>query len=1049
MKPKLTHLMESLNNTWFTKSWIITKGLIVLICLTTVQVNAIDLKSESIGISQDLILAELVQPDEITGTVSDENGNPLPGVTIIVKGTTTGIITDADGNFSIRTDPSGTLVFSFIGYRTQEIVVGNQTQIDISLETDIFGLDEVVAIGYGTQRKNDLTGAITSVNADQLRSTLNTNLFNTLQGTVPGLRITNDNFEPGASQEIRIRGENSLSASNNPLIVLDGIPYEGDLNDINPIDIESVSVLKDASSAAIYGARAANGVILVTTKTGKAGKLNISVNSSVGVSSIANKSISMMNGPDWVAFTQEQILYEGGPANQDPSVWMLSNVLPQYQSGSETDWMDLVLRNGITQDHSLSMSGGSGGTTHYTSIGYLDQEGIVENTGFKRFTLRSNIRHDLKKWLTIGSNIQFSHSDLGGGGPTPSLSLAMIMSPYGQLREDNGAYAFYPQFPETYFPSPFANDNATIDKINRRAMVNLFAEIRPTFIPGLSYKLSYASDFQNIKAGSYYPSNSLNGFADSGTAEKRTTNNIHWTLENLLSYNNNWGSHSLNIIGLYSRESSTREFSRLTGRGFVNDDNLYHIINGAEVKDAWSELTETSLVSYMGRLNYDYAKKYLLTVTARRDGFSGFGAENKFGFFPSVALGWTISNEEFAQNMGVDFLKLRLSYGINGNQAVDPYQTFDRLESANTLFGDNTAVVNGLKINSVGNPDLKWEGTKTFDVGVDFAFLQNRISGTVDIYSSSSEDLLMTRQVPVMNGYTQLWYNIGETENKGVELNLSTRNITRSDFSWTSSFNFALNRDEIVALRGDGEDDIANQWFIGEPLSVHYGYEYDGLWQFGEEEKFAAYAPAGTFNLHLGKPRVKDTNGDGSISEEDRSVLGNTLPSWTGGMFNEVKYKDWSLSVFVNTVQGIRRSNGWYQPQSFLVEKAMNYLDVDYWRLDRPSDDFISSGITNDAGYPAAGAANLRDASFVRIQNVTLSYELPGSALGRLGLSSLRIYISAHNLVTFSSWLGWDPEANVWGQNFNPDDDFVGSIGQGVVPYPSARTIKFGINLGL
>ncbi len=996
---------------------------------------------------------EMIQPFKketpqqivVTGNVTDEDGNTLPGVNIIIKGTLKGFTTDADGNYTLQVDsPDAILVFSFLGYRTQEVTVDNQTQIDVTMVTDIIGLEEVIAIGYGSQRRNDLTGSITSVNSEQLEPTLNTNLFKSLQGTVAGLRITQNNFEPGASQEIRIRGENSLSASNNPLIILDGIPYTGDMNDINPYDIESVSILKDASSTAIYGARSANGVIIVTTKTGKPGKLSINFNSTVGLSSVANKSIEMLDGDGYISFIQDKILYEGGSANQDPSEWLFSNAYPQYQAGTETDWLDLVFRTALVQDQLLSMSGGTKETTYYTSVGYLDEPGIVENSGFERITLRSNVRHDLNDWLTVGSNLQFSHTDSDGGGATPSVSFAMRQTPYGKLKEDNGDYTFYPQFPETYFPNPFADDDATVDDISKQALINLFAEIKPTFIPGLSYRLNYGTDFRITESGTYYPSTSLSGFAYSGVADKRTTTNNFWTLENILRYDNSWGNHNLAIVGLYSREATTGEYSRQTGRGFVNDDNLYYYINSAETKDAYTELMERSLVSYMGRLHYDYAKKYLLTITARQDGYSGFGEDNKFGFFPSAALGWTISNEEFAQNMGVEFLKLRLSYGVNGNQAVDPYQTLDRLRDANTLFGDNTAVVNGLKINAVGNPDLKWEGTTTFDIGLDFAFLQNKISGTIDFYSSNSQDLLMTRQVPVMNGYTSIWYNIGETENKGVEISLNTRNITKSDFTWISSFTFSLNRDKIVALRGEGIDDIANQWFIGEPLRVHYGYEYDGLWAAGEEEEFAAYAPDGTFEAHLGKPKVKDINKDGEITEEDRAVLGSQLPSWTGGMFNELKYKDWSLSVFVNTVQGIYRSNDWYYPQSFQVEKNMNYLDVDYWRLDRPSDEFISAGIVYDAGYPSAGPLHLKNASFVRIQNVTLSYEFPRSVIGEK-ISKLRIFLSAHNLFTFSSWLGWDPEAGT--------TSALTSLGtlypSAQVPYPSARTFRFGINLGL
>ena len=987
----------------------------------------------------------LLQPRTVSGTITDENGDPLPGLSVFIKGTTQGTVTNLEGEYTIQVeDESAVLVYSYIGYLTQEIEIGNQTTIDITMEPDIIGIEEVIAVGYGTQRRNDLTGSIISVNSEQLEPTLNTNLLKTLQGGVTGLRITQDNFEPGASQEIRIRGENSLSASNAPLIILDGIPYEGDMNDINPSDIESVSILKDASSAAIYGARSANGVILVNTKQGRKGRLMIDFNSSVGIASVANRSIHPLDGPGFVEFIQEHIRQETGVSGSDPLDWMFANEKAQYQAGTTTDWMDLVLRSAIQQDHVLSISGGTEQTSYYTSVGYLDQPGIVEKSGFDRITLRSNIRHSLSDWLSLGSNLQYSVSNHGEGGIVPSVSMAIIQSPYGKFRDDNGEYTHFPMYPEVYFSSPFADDNATADDQRKRALINLFAEIKPTFIPGLSYKINYGADFQNNKAGTYYPTNSLTGSQYGGRAIVSETDNFHWTFENILTYLNDFGDHHIGITGLYSREATNNEWTNVDANGFVNDDNLYHYMNSADTKDLSTTLDEFSLVSLMGRINYDFSKKYLLTVTARRDGYSGFGPDNKYAFFPSVALGWTISNESFAQNLPFDFLKLRISYGVNGNMAVSPYQTLDRYMAGNTIFGDNNAIINGLKISAVGNPELKWEGTATADVGVDFALLGNRLSGSLDYYQANSKDLLMTRQVPVMNGYTSIWYNIGKTENKGVELSLRGKIVQTSDFSWSANATFSLNRDKIVELRGEGEDDIANNWFIGEPLRVHYGYEWDGLWKAGDEAKFAAYAPNAELPLekHLGKTRVKDTNGDGEISEEDRTVLGSQLPSWIGGLFNEVTYKNWSLTMFINTVQGIQRSNGWYHPQSFMVEKNMNIPDVEYWRGDRPSDEFISSARTYDPGMPSAGPALLKDASFVRIQNLTLAYELPQSVLETIKIRRLRVYVAANNLLTFTSWLGWDPEANRWG-------GFAGSIGQGVVPYPSPRIIKFGINLGL
>ncbi len=978
------------------------------------------------------------QKKDINGSVKESSGQPLPGVSIIIAGTTQGTVTNSEGKYSLSNIPNGaTLQFSFVGMLTQRVLVGDQTTIDIIMHADAVGIEEVVAIGYGTMRKSDLTGAVTSISANKLENKLNTNIVKTLQGTVAGLRITQTNFTPGSSQEIRIRGENSLSASNTPLVILDGMPYNGNLNDLNPADVESVSILKDASSSAIYGARAANGVILVTTKMGKSGKLRINYNATLGVASVANPQ-KMLDGEGYVKFIQHLKEWEGGPANQDPLDWMMANEIPQYQAGTETNWLDQVLRNAFQQEHLLSVSGGTDKTTHYTSLSYLDQQGIVVNSGYKRATLRTNIRHKFNDWLAVGSNMQVSRSDYGSNGAVPNVGLAMIQSPYGKLKEDDGEYAFYPQFPETYFNSPLANDNATLDDIRDQVVIKLYGELSPKFIPGFMYRINYGTNIQQNNEGTYYPTTSLTGSTVGGSANINNSNSTHWTLENILQYDLKKGAHYFNVVGLYSREKSVDKENELIGRGFVNDDNLYHYIQSAETKDVSSKLTEFNLVSYMGRLNYNYDNRYFITVTARRDGYSGFGSENKYGVFPSVALGWTLTNENFAQNLNtINFLKFRLSYGVNGNMAVDPYKTLDIFTEANTLFGDNTSVINGLKIESVGNPELKWEGTETYNLGVDFGIIRNRISGTFNLYHSNSKDLLMTRQVPIMNGYTSILYNIGKTQNRGVELTINTLNIEGSELQWNSSITFSLNRDKITELRGDGKDDIANNWYIGEPLRVIFGYKLqeDFLWQLGDEQAIEDYAPGSTLSSHLGKPKVVDTNNDGVISSDDRIILASQLPSWIGGLNNELSYKNWKFSVFINTVQGLKKENGWYNPQSFLTQKTMNYLDVPYWTPENPTNEFWSAGRVNDSYYPTAEGVNLKNASFVRIQDIMLSYE-PKRLSQRLGIDRLRLSISVNNPYTFTSWLGWDPEA-------------AGSVGQGWTPYPSARTFRFGINIEL
>ncbi|MGV8096728.1 MAG: TonB-dependent receptor [Mangrovibacterium sp.] len=964
----------------------------------------------------------------ISGKVTDSNGSPLPGVTVVIKGTTQGTITDVNGNYSFSNVPGdATLVFSFVGMETQEIPVSGKTAINVTMQEGTIGIEEVVAIGYGTQKKSDLTGSVVSVNAEKLRNTANTNLSLTLQGTIPGLDVTTSNFAPGSDQTLTIRGESSLSASNDPLIIMDGIPFEGSLNNINTLDIESVSVLKDASSCAIYGARAANGVILITTQKGEMGKTRISYNGSFGIQSIQN-NVDMLNPDDYIAFITEYNRWQGRTTNLDPLSLLKANEIPQYEAGITTDWMDLIFRTAFQQEHTISMSGANEKTSYYNSISYLNQEGLLEGDGFKRYSIRSNLQHNLNDWLKIGSNIQLTHNDYGG--TSPSIGYAQVMSPYGKLKEDNGTYTLYPNYPETYFINPYANIDATNDDRRRTAIINLFSEIRPSWLPGLSYRLNLGVYMYDRKTGSYSPSTTYTGRQSGGIATISNSDDFRWTLENIVDYKQSFGNHYLSFTGLYSREGSRDESSWMQGKGFVNDDNLYHYMESAEQKDISSDMSETTLESLMGRLNYDFQKKYFLTLTVRRDGYSGFGANNKYGVFPSGALGWVINQENFFSNSPglqfIDFLKLRLSYGINGNMAIDPYKTLDSFSTIYTIFGDNTETVNGLKNSVIGNPDLKWEGTESYNAGLDFTLFGNRISGTVDLYKSNSRNLLMSRQVPVMNGYTSVWDNVGKTENKGIELTLNTLNIKRGNFSWSSSFNFSLNRDKIVALKENNIQDLANKWFVGKPLRVYYDYKMIGVWQL-DDDIANSWQPT----AKAGSAKLEDINPDGKITSDDRTIIDSKLPNWRAGLTNELKYKNWMLTIFINTVQGIHQPNDLLNPWHYYIEKNTNYVNIPYWTPDRPSNQYVSPGY--DGLYNTLQHQIYQDASFIRIKDVTLSYDCPKQFINKWGINNLKLYLKGNNLYTFTKWIGYDPETTS------------SSIGA----YPSARLISVGVNIEL
>uniref|UniRef100_UPI00321633B1 TonB-dependent receptor n=1 Tax=uncultured Draconibacterium sp. TaxID=1573823 RepID=UPI00321633B1 len=964
------------------------------------------------------------QEKSVSGKVTDESGEPLPGVTILIKGTTIGTVTNLDGEYFITNLPEdASLLFSFVGMRSQEVVVEKQTSINITLVADAIGIDEVIAVGYGSQKKSDLTGAVYSVRAEKLETLPNTNIMQGLQGSVPGLNISNEKSAPGEAPKIRIRGENSLSASNNPLIILDGIPFEGNMNDINPGDIETASVLKDASSAAIYGARAANGVIIITTKRGKTGKVRVNYRGYYGIQTIAKK-MDLLSGPEYIKFLQDYNRF-AGKTDLSPEALLMTDELAQYQAGIETDWQDLVFRTAPQQDHQVSLSGGSEKTSYYTSLGYLNQQGIVENSGMKRYSIRSNVDHQINDWIKMGVNIQLTNKDLGGY--KPSITNAIKISPYGKVKDENGRYTDYPQKPQTYYSNPYANDGTTVDNETKRAFVNVFGEVEVPFIKGLSYRLNYGIDYYNREYGNYYPSYTLTGRQSNGLANIENYSQERLTWENIVKYKKEIGNHNFDVTGLYSRESETYKESKLEGKGFVNDDNLYHYIGSAEQKTFSSKLTETDLVSYMGRINYNFANKYFFTATGRADGYSGFGENNKYGFFPSVALGWIPTQESFFQNSEalsvIDYLKIRASLGENGNMGISPYQTLDNFAKREYVYGDNETTVNGVVISTIGNPDLKWESTISFNLGLDYAILDNRISGNIEFYKSQSKNLLMQRQVPVMNGYTSIWYNVGKTENKGFEFNLNTVNVRRGDFEWTTNFNFSVNRDKIVELRGDGNDDLANKWFVGEPLRVHYDYNMIGIWQ-KDDDIANSHMPS----AKPGTPIIRDVSEDGKITSADKEILGSKLPDWVGGMTNTFTYNNWSLSVYLNTVQGILKENKLLDPNTWLPTKNTNYLNVPYWTEERPSNTYVTPGY-DDTGNTLRHFF-YQDASYVRIQDVSLSYTFPKQMLDKVGVQNLKVFLSGKNLYTFTDWDGYDPEA---------DDSFA--------PYPNSRTIIMGVNL--
>lgn len=970
------------------------------------------------------------QDIKISGTVISGSDNyPIIGANILVKGTTIGTITDVDGNFSFEAPKGSTLVVSYIGYQSQEMQVSGNAPIKIVLSEDSEKLDEVIVIGYGSQKKSDMTGGIVAVSNEKLQMVSTNNLMDKLAGQVPGLNITMEKASPSEDQVLRVRGENSLTADNSPLIVLDGIPYSGSLGDIDPDNIENLSVLKDASSAAIYGSRGANGVILIQTKKGKKGTATVSYKGQVGFSQ-PERRVDVMKGPEYVKFLQDQWAYMNyNGVIKNPEDILNVSEIENWRNGIETDWQDQIFRTALTNSHQLSVSGGTEKTTYMASISRLNQEGVVKDTGMKRTNIALNITQQLGNWLTIGMATQAVQKEYGG--IQAGISDALCQSPYGQPYNSDGSLNFYPM-DQTLHANPLADLEATSDKTDRNIFISTYADAKLP-IKGLSFRTNFGYNYRSKFEGSYYGRNTVTGKAKNGSAAIKNQHDWDYTWENVLKYELQLGKHKFDATGLFSMQQTSQEISEQKGTSFVNDDSEYHNMAGAEEnKTVTSELTETAMLSYMLRLNYNYANRYLFTATGRSDGYSAFGTNNKYAFFPSLAAAWNISSEEFMEstNSWMDMLKIRLSWGSNGNQAIKAYQTLDRLKLTNYIWGDKGTTVNGviLSYNSIGNPNLKWETTRTVNAGVDFSFFNSRLSGSVDFYVSNTSDLLMSRTVPIMNGYNSIMDNVGETRNTGIELALNSVNMENKDFRWSTSYNFSLNRDKIIELRGDGKDDITNKWFIGEPVKVYYDYNVVGTWQ--EDDNFLnADGKEIQKGAKPGHAKLEDVDGDGTITAKDKKIIGSKLPSFTMSLGNTFTYKDFTFSFLLNGVFG-----AWKEMIDYNFDRwssKYNYISgMDYWTPENPTNAMTSPGYV-----PYDKHSFYKKMNYVRIKNITLGYNIPKAILTPVGISALNVNLSVNNLYTFSNVKN---ALNFDGTDYNANI---------VSCYPTARSFMLGLNL--
>lgn len=938
----------------------------------------------------------------IKGVVTDDSGEGLPGATVQESGTTNGTVTDVDGNFSLEVEEGAVIDVSFVGFETQRLEVGNNTIFNISLKVNVEALEEVVVVGYGTQRKSDLTGSVATVGKERLELVPNVNFTQALRSAVPGIQIDqNSAGAEGGDVEITIRGRNSINGDNKPFIVLDGIPYAGDISDINPSDIESMSVLKDASSVAIYGTRGSNGVILIQTKRGNAGKASVNYSGYYGIAQISSYP-KPLDGTQFAEFKEER-----EPGSMTESEKEVLNTT------GGVDWIDLATQTGVKQQHTLSVSGGTTDTKYFVSATYLDVKGIAVNDIFKRYSLRVNLDQKIADWLTVGTSTQLSTADRSGRSAQFSGEQgAYTMNPLTKAFEDDGSYTIFPWEEDPFFYNPLTNTLAIDNDVTHKVFTNNFIDVSLPFVPGLSYRLNTGVEYYSWEQGTYFGRNTSRGVTNNGEADVRNRTGENYTVENIVNYETAINKHNIKVTGLYSFQQEKFEDRRLQSSGFTSDLLSYYQASQGQIIVPTSNATEKATLSTMARINYGYDSRYLLTLTGRRDGFSAFGDNTKYGFFPSVAVGWNISNEAFFTPVVISNLKLRASYGKSGNQAIDAYETLSKYKEYNYVFGQSTSA--GFFPETLGAPDLGWETNTSLNVGLDFGIWKDRVQGSVDFYQANVSDLLFPLQIPSVYGIQEITANAAKVRNTGLEFNVSTYNVHKTNFSWTTDFNFSWNKNEIVDLPG-GIDDVTSKLFIGKPITQNYGLEFDGIWQTGDDFLSSAQPDA-----YPGDIRVVDAGGgpdggpNGKIDvDDDRTFQGQRDPKMLWGMNNTFSYGNFSLLVFIHGVHGVTRIFD-LEPDVYTGVRR-NTIEREYWSATNATNDFPANRVSIPGDNTYAGVNpyevfNYVNADFIRIKDITLSYDFSSSVREKLRLKSLKVYANVRNLFTITKYPGLDPE---------------------------------------
>lgn len=986
----------------------------------------------------------------VSGKVIDQaNGSPLTGVSVVVKGTARGALSDNDGNFKVNASPTDVLLFSYYGFTTVEIEVGEQTSFSVSMSEDVASLSEIVIVGYGTQQRRNITGSISSIDAKAVGSIPTSSSLQAMQGQVAGVDVVSQGGRPGQGSSIQIRGRRSITASNDPLYVIDGIPMTSTggessstntMADINPQDIESIEVLKDASATAIYGSRGANGVVLITTKRGSTGKTVVSYDAFYGVTNPLNQ-VDMMDAEQFAAMKREsrrrdpvtgQVAWNGAIPDES---FIFTDPVEQTSLSQNpvrgTDYQDLILGSGYQTNHQFGLRGGTQKTLFNISVGVFDEQGIIVNQDFKRLSGRINLDHTLNDRIRVGTSTLVSYS-VQNWGSDATLGEALSNNPLGVPYDDAGNLIFLPTN-DGIRTNPL-NEVAPNAYIDERTFARIFPSIYvdAKLTEGLTFRSNVGADFRTGRRGIF--SGSLTNTNRGGPAKAGLEENtdLGYTWENVLTYDKKIGAiHELKITALQSIQQNTYNYSRIDVANLPYESALFYNLGVAEVRQAVaSRLEQWSLASFMGRVNYNVAGKYLLQLTLRADGSSRLAEGNKWAYFPGVSLGWRIVDEEFMKNVSwVDELKLRGSYGAVGNTSVDPYQTLGGLRR--TVYSWDEVPAFGFGLNQIPNPDLGWEVSSTTDIGLDFGFFDGRISGSFDWFLTNTTDIILNRSLPPTSGYNSVLQNIGATRTQGQELTLNANALYNPDgLRWDITFNISRYQEEIVSLaltdeEGNPIDDIGNRWFIGQPIRVFYDYEKIGIWQKDEVDLAKAME-----NKVPGEIKLKDQDGDGLITPDDRVILGTDVPSFYGGITNRFEFKGVDFSFFFYYKVGQMIRSRFHDDNNSLFARYNN-LDVDYWTIDNPSNE--NPRPNENQEFPRDGSTrSYFDGSYLKLRNVSLGYTFPNAVAEKLKMSRLRLYASAQNVLFFSKYESYDPENN--------NDINTGDV-------PTSRLMLLGLNL--